>query len=114
MTYNEILLNHYQYLKDISNNIETDMKNFLFDNKDVEDKIKLCISFERKFNDIIWGFHDTYSRTCPEIISDTDYSHFAINNSQKIAMDLRETYKQHIKDIESTFPPMDDFQEIQI
>ena len=67
-----------------------------------------------QFNDIIWGFHDKYSRTCPNVISDTDYSHFAIYNSQKISMDLRETYKQHIKDIESTFPPMDDFQEIQI
>jgi hypothetical protein len=114
MTSNQILLKHYQDLKDISNNIETDMINFLLDNKDVEDKIELCISFERKFNDVIWGFHDKYSRTCPNIISDTVYACFAKYNSQKIAMDLRETYKQHIKDIESTFPPMDDFQEIQI
>jgi hypothetical protein len=114
MTANQILLKHYQDLKDISNNIETDMANFLLDNKDVEDKIELCITFERKFNDTIWGFHDNYSRTCPKIISNTSYADFAIYNSQKVSMDLRETYKQHIKDIESTFPPMDDFQEIQI
>ena len=114
MTANQILLKHYQDLKDISNNIKTDITTLLLDNKDVEDKIELCITFEKKFNDIIWGFHDKYSRTCPNVISDTDYSHFAIYNSQKISMDLRETYKQHIKDIESTFPPMDDFQEIQI
>ena len=54
MTANQILLKHYQDLKDISNNIETDMTNFLLDNKDVEDKIELCITFEKKFNDNIF------------------------------------------------------------
>lgn len=114
MTYNDVLLKHYQDLKSKVDVIESDMNIFLKENEDEDDAIKLCNNFERKFNSVVLDFQDEYSKTCPASIVNTDFRDYAMYNSLKLSNDLRSSYKRRVNDIESAFPAMDDFQEIHI